>query len=703
MIRKVKVLILSVSISLLLSTSAAGDVSGLSRLLPTWPVNNIGDDIPASTVDIWRSQASLCGPKTNQYSAFPEKRSAAAPKESDSAYAEWKKEHDLDADSSCDDGDQTLFNGMLCASGDERSCVAVQEAQGSTGRWFRSPHRRWMWATRCVAQGPNSLSKQRWSDDCANGFSADMGLGVMLYTMHRHDVSAWRRWLSWLDSNANSTELCKLDDHLQPHDCVHAPWPRYCTDDLGYTDKLPAVSINGRYGGQCAFRPWDFLDFVVVDEATRTTAPEHLAANEIESRDLMKGFASTLPPPMNAMATTLPPMILLSSFEGNQHNDFSVHLDAVRVLLRMMILNPSLKLDNLPANVDISKLVADAINPGAADGADMVSIHASAAILAKRVPWNPFYRLLGDGPTPAVRRLILDACPDQSTPVSSTDQSNWLWQESDNDATHAYSKPFSMRWDCIFVANLYNKMRLKKDLLAEFVKKVLALVDHTDDQLSLANGVLQQAQAATDLEQKAFDEANRKLDDARAFADHIYAQKHAATLATIAQLNQSLLQLQSQQAAMLQAAASLASQAQARPSQIPSFVTNKVCKWAGPLHQLCKNITSPVNIANPVVTSLMAQSTAMHQQAIGLANGAITNARNQVAQSGRELADLDQELADTTHLLATNALHEAIALHQKELLIRNIALQTARRAVNMAREAHDQAVAAATVWAPKDS
>lgn len=32
----------------------------------------------------------------------------------------------------CDDGDMTLFNGLLCAAGDERGCVGVAEAQDPT-------------------------------------------------------------------------------------------------------------------------------------------------------------------------------------------------------------------------------------------------------------------------------------------------------------------------------------------------------------------------------------------------------------------------------------------------------------------------------------------------------------------------------------------------------------------------------------------
>src|SRR5690348_11546418 len=41
----------------------------------------------------------------------------------------------------CEDGDTTLFNGLLCASGEPLGCRAVQRAQGADGRFWRSPRR----------------------------------------------------------------------------------------------------------------------------------------------------------------------------------------------------------------------------------------------------------------------------------------------------------------------------------------------------------------------------------------------------------------------------------------------------------------------------------------------------------------------------------------------------------------------------------
>jgi hypothetical protein len=83
----------------------------------------------------------------------------------------------------CDDGDMTLFNGLLCASGDPRGCDAVHRAQGSDGRFWRSPSR---------------VGHNRGQ---GNSFSRDMSLGVLLYLATTRDRGAAERWMRWIDRN----------------------------------------------------------------------------------------------------------------------------------------------------------------------------------------------------------------------------------------------------------------------------------------------------------------------------------------------------------------------------------------------------------------------------------------------------------------------------------------------------------------------
>jgi len=83
----------------------------------------------------------------------------------------------------CDDGDMTLFSGLLCLSGDQRGCQGVKDAQSADGRWWRSPRR-----TNENLGHPNA-------------FSRDMSLGVLAYLVQTKDEAAAKKWMSWIDRN----------------------------------------------------------------------------------------------------------------------------------------------------------------------------------------------------------------------------------------------------------------------------------------------------------------------------------------------------------------------------------------------------------------------------------------------------------------------------------------------------------------------
>lgn len=109
----------------------------------------------------------------------------------------------------CDDGDMTLFNGLLCASGDLRGCAGVADAQDlSTGQWFRSPRIR-------------ALGSSRE----ATSFSPDMALGTQLYLVAARDSGRGEKWLAWLESIVPCAVefggTCILRGHV----------PRFCTND----------------------------------------------------------------------------------------------------------------------------------------------------------------------------------------------------------------------------------------------------------------------------------------------------------------------------------------------------------------------------------------------------------------------------------------------------------------------------------------
>jgi hypothetical protein len=118
----------------------------------------------------------------------------------------------------CDDGDMALFGGLLCASGDERGCALVRDAQGTDGRWWRSPRRR-------DGQVRTGAS-----------FSRDMSLGVLLYLATAHDGDAAGRWLDWIDSH----RPCVIK--LPNGSCASHGLHRLCTDDDGNSCTItPAI------------------------------------------------------------------------------------------------------------------------------------------------------------------------------------------------------------------------------------------------------------------------------------------------------------------------------------------------------------------------------------------------------------------------------------------------------------------------------
>lgn len=109
----------------------------------------------------------------------------------------------------CEDGDMTLFNGLLCASGETIGCEAVKLSQAENGGWYRSPR---LIGTR----GDNKTS-----------FSRDMSLGAMLYLVKTRDRDAAVNWLTWIENNRPPTPI---------------PVYRYCRDEVRQSCTLTPAS-----------------------------------------------------------------------------------------------------------------------------------------------------------------------------------------------------------------------------------------------------------------------------------------------------------------------------------------------------------------------------------------------------------------------------------------------------------------------------
>lgn len=182
------------------------------------PVATAVEILPLTT---WRSWAPLC-------QAYPSK-------------------------GNCDDGDATLFSGLLCLAGEEAGCQAVQAAQDHAGKFWRSPRRVGL--------------------DTSNSFSRDMALGVLSYLLATKDQAAAQSWLQWIDQNSvcqlNGGGVCQLRTY------------RYCRDDSdGRCFITPGMWSMMR-------RVWEYLDLPLHKEM-KTTGEQTLV---IEAEQAPLGYA----------------------------------------------------------------------------------------------------------------------------------------------------------------------------------------------------------------------------------------------------------------------------------------------------------------------------------------------------------------------------------------------------------------------------
>lgn len=162
--------------------------------LMTWMTSSLpaaNADELAERMEFWESQAPIC---TKHTIPFP----SSEPGDS----------------GICGDGDMTLFNGMLCASGDQRGCMAVAEAQADSGEWHRSP--------RLKALGYNDRGDAT--------FSPDMALGAQLYLITKWDSERGWKWLMWLHGNVP----CVLKSWFSDA-CWLRGAPRFCAPHHGCT------------------------------------------------------------------------------------------------------------------------------------------------------------------------------------------------------------------------------------------------------------------------------------------------------------------------------------------------------------------------------------------------------------------------------------------------------------------------------------
>lgn len=475
------------------------DWSRLESPFPSWPIVSVGDPIPTALIQHWESsQISFACPGLNgHYDAFPSKRST----------------DDKNTNNFCNHLDSTLFNGLLCAAGLEEGCRATQQAQNQyTGMWTRSPRQRYVLATQCP-KPPKTVGTVWYCKECVNSLSPDMGLGAMLYVIEKHDYAALNRWIQGVERTGRSTEICKRGS------CRSFPWPRLSDDDHQCIAKNPDGTtndlnskipkpVNGYSSGMSILKPGsDADDYDLITTTTRIRKGA-LLTKAIVDGDLLFAAVSGISP----VPVLLPPPLRDSIAAQFVASDFPLHLEATRVLLRMMINNPKLSMNDLPDLPSLSQL-------SALPGSQLSSLsppvlHERARIISSRQPWNPFFSLLANGPTANVREKIIDACPEQQDSLpEDRDAEVWRWETNDaqeQDVAH------SMGWDCVFVGLLFNKMRTRTDLNAQLMDLFKRYADPLKVSLDNLQSQLGDLQDAHDKAVSAATTAHQLLIQARA-------------------------------------------------------------------------------------------------------------------------------------------------------------------------------------------
>lgn len=304
------------------------------------------------------------------------------------------KQHD---NGECDDGDMTLFNGLLCASGDERGCDGVRRAQSPDGRFWRSPRR-------AAARSDN--------------FSADMSLGILLYVAKTGDYQALSRWLNWIE-NTRKSRPWPTCEYVKKEVLGKDVFFEVCAPDL------PRVCE----GIDCLLSP------ISVDLIRETAF-----AFGIDPPDGIKNYYKLLNIAGLQNLTWLYPVAapLSSLYLGEDTcgklawdiktsgENYPRHLNGVRVLLMRML------------------------NLG-----DAQRINDEAIKLSDYEKENPFFAYLKEGPSSPVRNQTLNLCPATLEDIQNSGRSQWAWERPDSEMAWENS----MLWDCIFMANMFTKVK----------------------------------------------------------------------------------------------------------------------------------------------------------------------------------------------------------------------------------------------------
>ena len=295
---------------------------------------------------------------------------------------------------SCHDGDMTLFNGLLCASGDQLGCQGVKAAQDDSGRWHRSPR---------LAADPSSKP--------TNSFSWDMALGVQLYAVTTGDTAALGRWLSWVEVNRPCiVESPKVGGQTY---CLVRGWPRWCTDD---TEK------------GCTAKPQNLATLIRTVDTLGIPLPA--PAEDPLPGGIAGAVIKKLQDESREANATLSLKRLLESARGQQPT--------------ILLLDAAVNREGYPRNLAGTEiLLARRL------GLSSREVALAALILGEKEPANAFFQYLVDGPTERVAGLLLKVAPKTAAQIPAK-KDDWTWQRAQSEETWKEAN----LWDFVFMARL---------------------------------------------------------------------------------------------------------------------------------------------------------------------------------------------------------------------------------------------------------
>lgn len=293
----------------------------------------------------------------------------------------------------CEDGDMTLFNGLLCASGEALGCRSVEQAQDESGRWHRSVRFR---------HHPE-LRKD-------NSFSWDMALGVQLYVVTTGDKAALERWLNWVERSRPCLTTLPFEGRNY---CLVRGIPRWCTDDTekGCTAKPQGLAL--------LYRTVQFLG-VKVPPPAEDTPPAGLGGIVVKLaiEEAREANAALSLERLFAATRDLQPELILIDAAVNRVG-YPRHLTATEILLFR------------------------------ATGGSVPDVDYAAIVLARREPHNAFFAYLVNGQNDEVAAKLLALAPRtvSDLPVHKAD---WTWQRAHDEEAWKRAK----LWDFVFMGNL---------------------------------------------------------------------------------------------------------------------------------------------------------------------------------------------------------------------------------------------------------